>query len=119
MRTQRLRSTSPLGVAFLAAALLLAFAPPAQALTLDQAKASGALGERYDGYLGVVNASAEADALAKNVNAKRKAAYAQIASKQGTTTAAVAAITGAKLVGEAPSGQYVLSAPDAGWKKVP
>jgi uncharacterized protein YdbL (DUF1318 family) len=94
----------------------------AQADALDAAKASGQLGERYDGYLGVVKSDAPAatKALAEDINAKRKTYYGQIAAKEnGTTVAAVAAIAGAKLVENAPSGQYVMPSEAAGWKRVP
>jgi len=100
---------------------LAAFAGPASASPLDQAKSSGELGERYDGYLGVVKdgASAASKALAKDINTKRKAHYAKIAAKNGATVEATAAIAGAKLVKGAPTGQYVMPAADAGWKRVP
>jgi uncharacterized protein YdbL (DUF1318 family) len=93
-------------------------AMPAAAASLDQAKAAGQVGERVDGYLGVVDANAPADvrALVDQVNAERRAKYEQIAQKQGAPLAAVAQIAGKKLVERTPSGQYVL---DAGgqWRK--
>ncbi len=98
-------------------ALTLA-AAPAFALSLDEAKAAGLVGERIDGYLGVVPASAPADAkaLVKTVNNKRKTRYASIAKKNGTTTVAVAALAGKKLVNRTPKGQYVTDA-DGRWVK--
>jgi uncharacterized protein YdbL (DUF1318 family) len=91
---------------------------PAAAASLDEAKAAGQVGERIDGYLGVVDAGAPGDvrALVDEVNAKRRAQYEQIAQKQGAPLAAVAQIAGKKLIDRTPSGQYVL---DAGgqWRK--
>lgn len=97
------------------------WAAPAQASALDEAKSSGELGERYDGYLGPVSdsASAGSKALAADINTKRKAHYAKIAAKNGATVEATAAIAGAKLVEGAPSGQYVMPSAGAGWKRVP
>lgn len=88
---------------------------------LDAAKAAGHLGERYDGYLGVVNDGApeSAKALGKDINNKRKAHYAQIAAKQGIQVEEVAAIAGKELVQKAPAGQYVLPGAGAAWKRVP
>jgi len=105
-------------------ALALAALAPGAALaadSLDAAKAAGHLGERFDGYLGVVSdsAPASAKALAADINTKRKAHYAQIAAKEGTQVDAVAAIAGAKLVKNAPAGQFVMPGAAAGWKKVP
>jgi uncharacterized protein YdbL (DUF1318 family) len=100
---------------------LAAWAMPAAASPLDAAKSSGELGERYDGYLGVVKdgASAATKALAADINAKRKTHYAKIAAKNGATVEATAAIAGAKLVENAASGEYVLPSAAAGWKRVP
>ena len=106
----------------LLALLALAIAPgAARADALDEAKAAGYLGERYDGYLGVVNdkVPAAAKALAADINAKRKVHYGKIAAKEGTQVSAVAAIAGAKLVKNAPSGQYVMPSEGAGWTRVP
>jgi uncharacterized protein YdbL (DUF1318 family) len=101
------------------ACLALAFAAlPAAAASLDAAKASGQVGERIDGYLGVVDANAPADvrALVDQINAERRTKYEQIAQKQGAPVAAVAQIAGKKLIERTPPGEYVL---DAGgqWRK--
>jgi len=96
-------------------------ATPAAASPLDEAKSRGTLGERYDGYLGVVKpgTSAADEALAQDINAKRKAHYAKIGAKNGASVTATAAIAGAKLVEAAPSGQYVLPAAGGSWERVP
>jgi uncharacterized protein YdbL (DUF1318 family) len=104
-----------LPIAFLALGLLAA---PARADPLDQAKAAGEVGEKIDGFLGVVDANASADvrAMVDRINAERQAKYAAIAKKQGTPTDAVAKIAGQKLIERAPAGQYVLG-PDGQWRK--
>ncbi len=93
-------------------ALGLALAPAvAQASPLDDAKAAGWVGERPNGYLGVVpGAPASAEALVSDINAKRKAKYGSVASSQGTTLQAVEMVAGEKLIGRARSGEYVMTA---------
>jgi uncharacterized protein YdbL (DUF1318 family) len=92
--------------------LLLLSALPAAAQSLDEAKAAGQVGERIDGYLGVVDADAPGDvrAMVDRVNAERKAKYAEIAAERGTSVQAVAQIAGEKLIARAASGEYVLGA---------
>jgi uncharacterized protein YdbL (DUF1318 family) len=103
---------------FVAAALLAALAAPAFALDLDEARDAGLLGEQADGYVGIVGASSpELERLAADVNARRRAHYEEIATRNGTRVEAVAALAGKKLVEGAPSGQFVKT--NGGWKRVP
>ena len=89
----------------LAITLLLAF--PAFASPLADAKAAEHVGEQADGYLGVVpGAPASAQALVDQINAGRKSKYAEIASTNETSAAAVAALAGGKLVGHTASGLW-------------
>jgi len=106
------------GLAIATVLLLVAGAPSARADELDSAKAAGQVGERPDGYLGVVSPSAQpaAKQLVEDVNAKRKAKYAEIAKQNGTAVDAVAALMGAKLIERTPAGQYVMGA-DGRWLK--
>jgi uncharacterized protein YdbL (DUF1318 family) len=85
---------------------------PAQAGALEDAKAEGLVGERIDGYLGVVDGGAPASvkSLVKEINAERETKYAEIAKKQGAPVAAVAQIAGKKLIERAPKGEYVMGA---------
>ncbi len=103
----------------LVAWLAVLAAAPALALDVDSAKASGLVGERPDGYLGIVVAdpSAEVKAMVDDVNGKRRAAYAEIARKNGTKVEAVAALAGAKLVDRTPPGQWVTDASGRWLKK--
>ena len=105
--------SSVLRIVWIAFAGARAWSPaPAFAAALDEAKAAGQVGERIDGYLGVVDAGApgEVRALVDEVNAERRAKYEQIAKKQGAPLAAVAQIAGKKLIERTPAGQYVLDA---------
>ena len=54
---------------------------------VDAAKANGAVGERADGYLGFVTASADAGlkAAVDEINAGRRDVYAQAAAKNGVS----------------------------------
>lgn len=102
------------------AALVLSFAaaPNAWAEDLASAKAAGQVGERADGYLGLVSPSAPpaVKALVEDVNAKRKARYAEIAKQRGISVAEVAALAGPKLIEKTEAGQYVMGT-DGRWVK--
>jgi uncharacterized protein YdbL (DUF1318 family) len=91
---------------------------PARAGPHHDAKAAGRVGERIDGYLGVVDSGAPAHvkALVEQINAERQAKYAEIAQKQGAPVQAVAQIAGEKLVERAGGGEYVMGA-DGQWRQ--
>ncbi len=93
-------------------ALVIALLPapaPAEADALDEAKAAGWVGERNDGFIGLVRKDAPPDVrrLVKTVNDKREVVYDEIADEEGTTPVVVAARAGAKLIARAPAGHYV------------
>jgi uncharacterized protein YdbL (DUF1318 family) len=83
---------------------------PATAISLDQAKREGLVGERPDGYVGAVSPtpSAEVKDLVARVNARRKKVYEDIAKKRGTSVEAVAGLAGQDLIAKAKPGEYVL-----------
>ena len=84
------------------------FSGIASAISLDEAKAQGLVGERADGYLGVVSStSTEIQQLIDSINQKRKAKYIEIAARNGTDLATVEKLAGEKTVSKTPSGQYV------------
>jgi hypothetical protein len=81
---------------------------PLFALTLEEAKAKGLVGEKSDGYLGLVaRGNGEAEALAKEVNQKRRQAYEDIASRNGTSLSAVEALAGEKAIQNTKPGNFV------------
>ncbi len=89
--------------------LLTGFSLSAFALDLDTAKSQGLVGERPDGYLGVVHGgSAEAAALVKDINAKRRAVYVDIAGKRGTSIGAVEVTAGQKAIEKTEPGNFIL-----------
>lgn len=114
----RLEPSVRLAAAFVVALLVFAHAPPAHGDALGDAKTLGLVGERADGYVGLVdpNAPAEVKSLVEDVNKRRAHQYEGIAKKNGTNATAVAALAGAKLVARAPAGQLVLDA-SGKWKK--
>jgi hypothetical protein len=101
-------------------ALAAAIALPAHAsgVKLVRAKGQGLIGERADGYVGIVVTQADApvQALVNGVNARRRAAYEEIAKKHGTSVDAVANLAGELLIARASSGDWVTDA-DGVWHK--
>lgn len=77
--------------------VLLSLSLPAMALNLDQARSQGLVKEMPTGYLKVVKPSGDVNALAKKVNAGRKAEYQKIAKKNGTSLQAVEQLAGKRL----------------------
>jgi uncharacterized protein YdbL (DUF1318 family) len=94
----------------------LAWPGEARALSLQEAKQQGLVGEKPDGYLGLVSANAPAEVrkLVDDVNAKRTEVYAKIAKQEGVSVVVVAARSGERLIREASPGEYVLMGT---WKK--
>jgi len=90
-------------------ALLLAFllVPSAWALTLDQARQQGRVGETLSGYIAARQQDDETLALVKRINDGRSQQYQRVAQQNHLTTAEVARIAGEKLVNRAGSGEYV------------
>ena len=101
---------------FLALALALAWSTAISASPLTELKASGLIGERMDGYLGVVQTDAPKDvhAQVEEINTKRRAAYQRIATKNSLTLEDVAALAGKKTLQKTPTGQWVFTGT---WRK--
>ena len=106
--------------------LLLLLVPlAAVALTLDEARERGLVGEDATGYIGAVspNPTKEVQALVDDVNAKRRAAYEKVARETSTPTDPVTAedvgrIGAAKILEKAAPGTYIRQ-PGQGWQKKP
>jgi uncharacterized protein YdbL (DUF1318 family) len=89
---------------------------PLFALTLDEAKSKGLVGEKSDGYLGLVSTgNGEAQALTNEVNQKRRQAYEEIARRNGTSLNAVETLAGEKAVANTKPGNFVEGS--GGWVK--
>jgi uncharacterized protein len=107
---------------FTALTLLLAmmFSSVAVALSLDEAKAQGVVGEKLDGYVAAVNAAPPADvqALVTATNDGRRKVYADLATRNKLNVEAVGALSAEKLHANAGSGHYLQN--QAGqWVKKP
>ena len=103
-------------IAMCVAILWIAGASSTFALSLDEAKTKGLVGEKLNGYLGAVNPSnAEAQALIEDVNQKRRQAYEDIAKRNRTTVKVVETLAGEKAVQNTKPGNFVEG--PGGWIK--
>lgn len=97
--------------AFLAS-LLLAFmlpAVPAAADVLDDLRAGGAVGERFDGLLELRDANAKGAAdKVREINAKRRQIYAKRAAQDGVPLEQVGAIYAQAIMERSPKGTWFL-----------
>lgn len=103
----------------LAAGLLaLSLSLPAFALSLDEAKSSGLVGERATGYLGIVTPSPDAELknLVNRINAKRRALYEKRAEKAGVAVDIMELRTGQRLQEMAAPGEYIQDA-NGQWRR--
>jgi hypothetical protein len=107
-------------IALAIASLAIVSAPAAHAgdPQLEAAISAGEVGERIDGYLGVVG-SADPAVVRKvqEINNKRRALYEQLSQQTGTTVAQVARVTGEKQIARIGSGQYYMDESGAWVKK--
>ena len=97
--------------AVVALASVAAPAAQAQGAEIEAAKAAGVVGERIDGYIGLVDDGAVDASLMRRINeinARRRAAYDELAQQAGATTAQVARLTGEKQVERVPVGHYYM-----------
>ena len=97
---------------------LLLTASTAFAADLKTVKEQGLVGEQNNGYLGFVKSDAPADvkALVNDINSKRKAQFAQIATKNGITEAEAAKVFAREAAGRTQPGNYIQNAA-GGWVK--
>ncbi|CNJ86280.1 Uncharacterized protein conserved in bacteria [Yersinia mollaretii] len=85
----------------------LLFSSMAFALTLEQAKQQGRVGETLSGYLAPVKKDPETLALVEQINIARAEKYQEVAQKNHISTEDVAKLAGQKLVNRAAAGEYV------------
>jgi hypothetical protein len=106
----RLLLAAALGLA-VTAAPVLAQRDPAYAA----ARASGKVGEKMDGYLGIVGAATgELKAMVDDINIKRKAVYAQQAQAQHATVEEYALTAGCLAIARTVPGEKYQT-PDGSW----
>ena len=91
------------------ALILLALGMNAQAaaLTLNDARAQGRVGETLSGYIAPIQQDAETLALVNGINAARTENYQKLADSNNLPVDEVAKMAGQKLVARAQPGEYV------------
>ncbi|SFR64273.1 hypothetical protein SAMN05216203_2091 [Marinobacter daqiaonensis] len=94
--------------------LMLCLSLPALAMELEEAKSrldtvktEGLVGEKPDGYLGVVSPGGDAAEIVKTINDARRQEYQRIAEKHDIPVAKVEAVAGKKALEKTPAGQYI------------
>jgi uncharacterized protein YdbL (DUF1318 family) len=85
----------------------LLFSSIAFAIGLDEAKDKGLVGEKGNGYLGVVIVQKDAQGLVADINAKRKAVYVELAAKNGITLQQVEKLAAKKAYDKTSTGHYL------------
>ena len=79
--------------------------PPVMA----QARSAGLIGERYDGYVGIVaNASPALRRQVAAINIRRRSLYYSLGARRGATPAEVGITTACTLLGRVGVGEYYL-----------
>lgn len=101
-------------------ALLLttgASAALAQTPAVDQARANGVVGERFDGYLGLAaSASGSVRSQVSTINIRRRALYSRLAASKGASAQDVGITAGCQLLGRVEIGQAYMLA-DGVWRR--
>lgn len=115
------RTTNLIKVIFALAVVysLAGYVDTASAITLDEARTQGLVGERPDGLLGAVSSNAATDvaAMIDMINAARLKSYRSLSAKDGAPVEAVQAIAGEKLTSKArQNGWYIMGA-DGRWSR--
>lgn len=102
-----------LSIAFLVALLC---AVPAFALDLHEARTSGHVAEKLDGYVTALKPTPDVQALVSSVNAQRHQEYERISKEQGQPADVVAKLAAQQIINGLPAGS-TYQAPGGGWKK--
>ncbi|MTD39626.1 DUF1318 domain-containing protein [Erwinia sp. CPCC 100877] len=87
-------------------ALLLA-SMSVSALTLDEARRQGRVGETLSGYLASISSDPESQALVDRINKERRQSYSALAKSHNVPMEEVARLAGQKLVSRPAPGEYV------------
>jgi hypothetical protein len=99
--------------------LALFMAPPAAAQTpaVNAARAAGAVGERYDGYVGVASpVSSAVRSQVASINIQRRSLYSRLAASKGVSPQDVGITAGCQLLARVSVGEaYMLG--DGGWRR--
>jgi len=110
----------PLSILF-ALILPLTLALPGNVWSADlhASKQAGLIGEKTNGYLGLVkSAPADVSKLVADINKKRNSLYRSIATKNGASLLQIELLAGKKAIQKTPSGYYI-QLPSGAWAKKP
>ena len=104
--------------------VLTSLAAPAPAVgqdpaTIIAARRAGLIGERFDGYLGLVTASPTAELRRQvgAINIRRRALYSDLAAKRGVSPEEVGITTACSLLKRLNAGDYYLLG-QGGWRRL-
>jgi uncharacterized protein YdbL (DUF1318 family) len=98
-------------------ALLAAAPAAAQTPAMDAARATGVVGERYDGYLGAAGAaSAVVRSQVATINIQRRSLYTRFAASKGVSPQDVGITAGCQLLARVGVGEAYVSA-DGTWRR--
>jgi uncharacterized protein YdbL (DUF1318 family) len=89
------------------ALLLVSFSSVAS--PLSDLKAQGIIGEKNDGYVGLVKQDSAAAKLVAEVNEKRRQRYQQLAQQNNVPLASIAKLAADKAKEKTKAGQYIQS----------
>jgi hypothetical protein len=104
-------------VVLIGVAALLAGPALAQTPAVDAARAAGAVGERYDGYVGIAApVSAAVRSQVASINIRRRALYSSLAARKGASPQDVGVTAGCQLLARVGVGQSYLLA-DGVWRR--
>ena len=110
----------PLAIALGVIGLSLPGAAPGQdTAEILAARRAGLIGERYDGYVGLVNpaASAEVRRQVAALNIRRRSLYTNLAARKGVTREEVGITAACSLLRRLSIGEYYLLG-QGGWQRV-
>jgi uncharacterized protein len=101
----------------LAAALVAAAPAAAQTPAVNAARAAGAVGERYDGYIGVgAPVTAAVRSQIATINIRRRSLYSNLAAAKGVSPLDVGITAGCQLLARVGIGEaYLLN--DGAWRR--
>ena len=87
--------------------------------TIISARRAGLIGERYDGYLGVVTASPSAELRRQvgAINIRRRALYSDLAARRGVSPEEVGITTACSLLRRLSVGEYYMLG-QGGWRRL-
>lgn len=99
-----------LAVAVVAFGVLWSAPASAQSLTLQDAQSRGLVGERQDGYVGIVKDAPGVQQLVDEINLQRRQLYRDIARKNSIPINTVERLAADKAISKAASGEFVQDA---------